>query len=117
MVHSSIAWIDFSEQDRRKMMEAVALFKQRDTRDELGLGSIRDAFADLFFPGTTTLQTRGRYFLFVPWLYHTYEQRRVPSSRVAERLRQDEIKLIQGLQAAGEHDGVKSGDPDQSGHV
>jgi hypothetical protein len=51
MLQSSIAWIDFSEQDRRKMMEVVALFKQRDTRDELGLGSIRDAFADLFFPG------------------------------------------------------------------
>ena len=35
MPQSSVAWIDFSEQDRRKMMEVVSLFKQRDTRDEL----------------------------------------------------------------------------------
>ena len=85
MLQSSIAWVDFSEQDRRKMMEVVALFKQQDTRDELGLGSIRDAFAGLFFPGTTTLQTRARYFLFVPWLYHRYELRRVSSAKVADR--------------------------------
>jgi len=106
MLQSSIAWIDFSEQDRRKMMEVVALFKQRDTRDELGLGSIRDAFAELFFPGTSTLQTRARYFLFVPWLYGIYEKRRVPSDKVEERLWRDEVKLIQSLQAAGESDGV-----------
>jgi hypothetical protein len=106
MLQSSIAWIDFSEQDRRKMMEVVALFKQRDTRDELGLGPIRDAFADLFFPGTSTLQTRTRYFLFIPWLYRTYKKRRVPSNKIARRLRRDEVKLIQALQTAGESDGV-----------
>ncbi len=106
MLQSSIAWIDFSEEDRRKMMEVVALFKQRDTRDELGLGSIRDAFADLFFPGTSTLQTRARYYLFVPWLYRKYEERRVPSHKVAARLRSDEVKLMKTLQAAGESDGV-----------
>jgi hypothetical protein len=106
MLSSSIAWIDFSEQDRRTMMEVVSLFKQRDTRDELGLGSIRDAFADLFFPGTTTLQTRARYFLFVPWLYHDYERRQVSSSKVADRLKRDEITLIQALQTAGDSDGV-----------
>jgi len=106
MLQSSIAWIDFSEEDRRKMMELVAHFKQRDTRDELGLGSIRDAFAELFFPGTSTLQTRARYYLFVPWLYRKYEERRVPSHKVAQRLRSDEVKLIRALQAAGESDGV-----------
>jgi hypothetical protein len=106
MLQSSIAWVDFSEHDRRKMMEVVSLFKQRDTRDELGLGSIRDTLADLFFPGTTTLQTRARYFLFVPWLYQGYESRRVPSARVADRLKRDEIKLIKALQASGDSDGI-----------
>jgi hypothetical protein len=106
MLQSSIAWIDFAEEDRRKMMEVVALFKQRDTRDELGLGTIRDAFAELFFPGTSTLQTRARYYLFVPWFYRRYEQLRVPSHKVADRLRGDEVKLIRSLQDAGESDGV-----------
>ena len=102
MLQSSIAWIDFFDQDRRRMMEVIALFKQRDTRDELGLGSIRDAFAELFFPGTTTLQTRARYLLFVPWLYRNYEKRRVPSGKIAGRLRKDEISLIDALKSAGE---------------
>jgi len=35
VLQSSIAWVNFSGQDRRKMMEVVPLFKQRDTRDEL----------------------------------------------------------------------------------
>jgi hypothetical protein len=106
MVQSSIAWIDFSEQDRRRMIEVVSLFKERDTRDELGLGSIRNAFADLFFPGTTTLQTRARYFLFVPWFYLNFEKRHVPSHRIIPRLKQDEVKLMRSLQAAGETDGI-----------
>ena len=106
MLQSSISWIDFSEQDRRKMIEVVALFKQRDTRDELGLGSIRDTLSGLFFPGTSTLQTRARYFLFIPWLYRDYERRKIPSAQIARQLRRDEVKLINALQAAGESDGV-----------
>lgn len=106
MCDSSISWLDFSDQQHRKMLEVVALFKEQDTRDELGLGAIRNAFADLLFPGTTTLQTRARYFLFVPWIYTYFEERGVSSARVAERLRQDEIRLIRALQNSGETDGV-----------
>lgn len=103
---STIAWLDFSEQDRHRMQEVISLFKQRDTRDELGLGSIRDTFADLLFPGTSTLQTRARYFLFVPWLYKSYEAHRVSSATVFGRLRNDEIRLIRALESGGERDGV-----------
>ena len=31
------------------MLDAVDLFKQKSTRDEMGTGSVRDAFADMFF--------------------------------------------------------------------
>lgn len=106
MVQSSIAWIDLSEEDRRRMIEVISLFKDRDTLDELGLGSIRDAFADLFFPGTTTLQTRARYFLFVPWFYLYFEGHRVSPGRIPTRLKQDEVKLMRALQAAGETEGL-----------
>jgi len=94
---STIAWIDFAEDDRRKMIAAVSAFRDRDTRDELGFGSIRDALSDLLFPGTSTIQTRARYFLFVPWIYQYLEQRRVPSGRIGDRLRQDEIRLVSAL--------------------
>jgi len=84
------------------MIEVVSLFREQDTRDELGIGSIRDALADFFFPGTTTLQTRARYFLLVPWMYTYYENRKVSSEKIAGRLRQDEIRLIDTLKEAGE---------------
>ena len=48
MPKSSLTWLDFSEAERRKMIEIVALFKERDTRDELGLATIRDSFSDRF---------------------------------------------------------------------
>ena len=76
------------------MLDAVDLFKEKGTRDEMGIGSVRDAFADLFFPGTSTIQTRARYFLFVPWVYLQLEQRRVPSSEIAWRARDMEIGLM-----------------------
>ena len=66
LLNSTFTWLDYSEQDRRKMLDVVSLFGESDTRDELGIGVVRDAFANLFFPGTSTLQTRARYFLFVP---------------------------------------------------
>jgi len=61
--------LDYSEHERRKMLDVVDLFKERDTRDELGIGAVRDSFADQLFPGTSTIMTRARYFLLVPWTY------------------------------------------------
>jgi hypothetical protein len=73
---SYLAWLDTSERERRQMLDAVDLFQQRDTRDELGVSSIRDALSDLLSPGTSTIQTRTRYFFFVPWMYLHFEKRR-----------------------------------------
>ncbi len=56
---STFAWLDYSEQERRRALDVISLFKLQDTRDELGLASIRDAFAERFFPGTTTIQNRN----------------------------------------------------------
>lgn len=105
-VGSFFAWIDCSEQERRKALDVLDLFRERETRDELGIGTIRDAFADLLFPGTSTIQTRAKYFLFVPWTYLEMERLRVPSSQVADRARQEEIRLIQALLEASDSEGV-----------
>jgi hypothetical protein len=102
MSNSTISWLDFSESERRKAVEVIALFEDRETRDELGLGTIRDGFANHFFPGTTTLQTRARYFLVVPWLYQSYERKHFSTNKVKEYLRWDETKLIETLKNAGE---------------
>lgn len=103
---SSFTWLDYAEQDRRKMLDVVELFADHDVRDELGLGSIRDAFADLFFPGTGTMQTRARYFLFIPWMYLKYEKKETKPQEITRKAREDEISLIRALKKAGETVGV-----------
>lgn len=88
------------------MLDVIELFGEKTTRDELGLGGVRDAFADLLFPGTSTVQTRAKYFLFVPWIYLTLEKKRTESSKVGLRERKQEIELARQLEESGETDGV-----------
>jgi hypothetical protein len=79
---------------------------KRTTRDELGLGGIRDSFADLLFPAPSTIQTRARYFLFVPWIYQELERRRTPPADIEGLARRAEIRLIHALENGGETEGV-----------
>jgi hypothetical protein len=72
-------------------------------RDELGMGSLRDTLANAFFPGITTLQTRAKYFLFVPRMYREIEQERSRRVPAAVRIRQLEEGLLEGLRASGDH--------------
>jgi hypothetical protein len=98
---STFTWLDYSEHERRKMLDVIDLFGEKTTRDELGIGGIRDAFADLMFPGTTTIQTVAKYFLFVPWMYVELERKHVPSAKVKDRARKIEITLAKELGTAG----------------
>lgn len=41
------------------------LLQERGAVDEIGIGLVRDAFVNLFFPGTSTVQTGAKYFLIV----------------------------------------------------
>lgn len=79
---SVFAWLDYDETERRRMQEAIELFREKDTVDELGIGSVRDAFSNLLFPGTSVLHTRARYLLFVPWIYRRLERAHVRSRDV-----------------------------------
>lgn len=99
---STFTWLDYSETDRRKMLDVINAFPEKETRDELGLGSVRDAFADQLFPGTSTIQTRARYFLFVPWIYQRLEHDRTRSNEIARVARRDEVRLIDALIKGGE---------------
>ena len=103
---SSFAWLDFSDRDRKRALDAVDLFREEDTRDELGLGVIRDAFADRFFPGTSTIQTSARYFLFVPWLFQLLKPADREPVRFAQRVRQLQDQLRRSLMKGGESVGV-----------
>ena len=63
----NLGWIDFSDSDRKKTMDVLRLFQEQGAVDELGIGIIRDGFANYFFPGTSTIQTRAKYFFIIPY--------------------------------------------------
>ena len=88
------------------MLDVVQLFHEHDTVDELGIGAIRDTFADHFLPGTSTIQTRARYMLLVPWVYLELERKKVSSAIIAVKARQKEINLIYALLEADDTNGV-----------
>ena len=62
-----LGWIDFSKSERNKVLSVLDLLSESGTLDELGTAPIRDGFANLFFPGTSTIQTRAKYFMIVPY--------------------------------------------------
>lgn len=88
------------------MLDVIHLFQEKDTRDELGIGSVRDAFADLLFPGTSTIQTRARYFLLIPWMYIGLERRKVPSNSISRKARDEETALIDVLARSEDSQGT-----------
>lgn len=107
LVAAFLSWVDYSSAERQRMRQAVALFAEKDTRDELGLGGIRDAISDALFPGTSVIQTRLRYLLFVPWIYQTLEKnKRVHAANVERWARGEEIALIEPLVHAADAEGV-----------
>ena len=103
---SVIGWLDHSEEQQRRMREVIDLFSETDSRDELGIGAVRDAFSDLLFPGLSTIQTRARYFFFIPWVYLELEGQRVPAGQIGQKAKQLQTQLIYALEAGGESEGV-----------
>jgi hypothetical protein len=62
---SALGWIDFSSEERAKVKQVLAALNEPGTLDELGIGQIRDAFANRLFPGLSTIQTRAKYFVTI----------------------------------------------------
>ncbi|MBM4481685.1 DUF6361 family protein [Prescottella equi] len=102
---SVIAWLDTSTEEERRMRELVKMLSDSDTLDDLGIGQIRDAFGDLLFPGISTVQTRARYLLFVPWTYRR-AARRHSGAELASRAANEERQLVNVLSSEGATDGL-----------
>ena len=81
-------WIDFSRRDRDIVRDIIESLNEPRAVDELGIGVIRDAFADYFFPGTSTIQTIAKYFFLVS--YQLEELTRSPNPKLEQALRKME---------------------------
>jgi hypothetical protein len=69
---ASLGWIHYSRQFRDRVHTILDMMDEEGVVDELGVGSFRDAFADIFFPGISTIQTRAKYFFIIPYLIKDY---------------------------------------------
>ncbi|MBN3231241.1 DUF6361 family protein [Pectobacterium brasiliense] len=94
---SALGWLDHDADAQAKTLNILALFQQKESRDELGIGVIRDSFAEQLFPGTSTIQTRLRYMLFVPWIYQRLENKRISAADFGTQADSDERVLITPL--------------------
>jgi hypothetical protein len=102
---SMLAWMDFSEAEQRRAREIVQLFTQRESRDELGIGVVRDVFSNWLFPGVSVVQTRARYLLFVPWIFQRAAHGRTGEQLLAWASRQERL-LIEKLREGGDIEGL-----------
>ena len=96
---SSLGWIVLDDRHKRDVMETIALFREPGTVDELGIGTVRDAFSDLLFPGTSVLQTRAKYLLFVPWIFDSVRAEGLVGDAALRTARHREVELITALLA------------------
>ncbi len=96
-----LGWVDFSKEDREKVLDVMNLLQEQGAVDEIGIGMIRDAFANLFFPGTSTVQTVAKYFLIVPYVLKEATEGRYGNepAKILRRVDQEEkdcgIRLLQ----------------------
>ena len=101
-----LGWIDFSKEHRNKVISVMHLLTEPGAVDELGIGVVRDAFSNTFFPGTSTIQTRAKYFFLVPYLLYDLERRKMSKADdFISALHNQESDLIPVLMASGE-DGI-----------
>ena len=103
---SSLGWLDLDSAASERVGELLRALDEPGTLDVLGLGTVRDAFSGMLNPGTSTIQTRLRYFVFVPWIFARLESQRVPAAEFSRRLRDDEARLIERLRHLGHNQGV-----------
>lgn len=102
---STLSWLDHDSAARERSQRLLALFRETDTRDELGIGAVRDSIAGQLFPGTSVIQTRLRYMLLIPWLFTQLEKRHESAAKFPARAREAELRLRHVL-TEGNEDGV-----------
>jgi hypothetical protein len=101
---SQLSWLDSSRAEQQRMRELLNMFNEQESRDELGIGQVRDAFGDMLFPGTSTLHTRARYLLIVPWCIQQAARR--PHRDQETELDRVERNVISALSAANATNGL-----------
>jgi len=92
-----LGWIDFSKEERNQLISILQKIGTQTAVDELGIGAIRDAFSNILFPGISTLQTRAKYFVLIPYIFSQAETKSFQTKREAMQYihsREDELVKV-----------------------
>jgi hypothetical protein len=103
---SGLSWLDNSRDEQQRIRDMLRLFSDLESRDELGIGQVRDTFSDALFPGTSVIQTRARYLLIVPWCYQEAERRGLRGRSFTAYVDRTERTVVDSLLKAQDTDGV-----------
>jgi hypothetical protein len=102
---ASLGWIHFSKSFRDRVNTILDLMDEEGMVDELGIGAFRGAFADIFFPGISTIQRSAKYFFIVPYLIKDYSN--LPANKqngLNKYLDKEEHEIIWELAARYDYD-------------
>ncbi|ASK64225.1 hypothetical protein CFK37_19775 [Virgibacillus phasianinus] len=98
-----LGWIDYSSEHKDKVMAVLHALSGPEAVDELGIGLIRDGFADILFPVTSTIQARAKYYFIIPYLLMELEKEKYTRPQdLIRKLGEEEIALIDTLFVDGE---------------
>ena len=98
----NMGWVDFSRSDRDMVLSVLRQLTEPGAMDELGIGTVRDAFSDVFFPGTSTIQTRAKYLFLIPYICLELERGgKLSPAKFIEAMEQQELDLISVLNVDG----------------
>ena len=103
---AEIGWVFYSPEQKKRVDNVLKYFEEKGIVDELGLGAVRDAFANILFPGTSTIQTRAKYFLLVPYCMREIEKQPSLVENYMENLRKKETSLIKTLLKGKDADNI-----------
>ena len=101
-----LSWIFQNDRDLENTRRLMAFFSEKRILDELGVGPISQSLADQLFPGISTVMTRLRYMLFIPWIYQMVEGAKVRSEKFGAKIEELEKRLIKPLSSADDNAGV-----------
>ena len=95
-----MGWAALSR-SRLNRAEAQLVEDAQSVRDEVGVLALHTGYANRFFPGTSTQQTRLRYALFVPWQIRDLLRKKRSEIQARKELPRQELQLANRLQGEG----------------
>lgn len=107
-----LGYIHNSREEQTRVLQVLKMTSESVALDELGIGRIRDAFADQMFPGISTLQKHMKYFSLMPQLYRRATEKRYnrPCEVMAEVIRLERIMTKNLYEGSKDKRGITGSD-------